>query len=907
MHTSPRHASLNYSVSLPASLSTEKPGPPVCSGPHDLALNLVRDTYLNFLLDAEDMRAATPLSRRAALALDRATPEIERGIGKLCAEVPLPRANDLQQRLDDKALAAFGQAIKAREHAAQQISIDPDLVIRSLRANGLPTAHILPDAAVALAMQGAFLDKLKRALSQIMFPAEAPPQGLHRADEAQISAALARIEPTRIGWQDTLTRRLLNPVAALTQTHAQQEYAHTESIVSQWVGLAPAALAARLDALDVCTEDGLAYMSARAVVDEADGRMGMRLDNWAELCAHLETRELSTLKPGPRLDDLAQAMNTSQLQASKANSVLGAILMPAPLAALIKRSIASSLWVGAAGEQAAVSEAMARVSRANPLLNAHFERMATYLPQLETSFPRVYTALQALAAVLAEKGFRTDSTIESISRHVEGAICKTVAGMDQAAPLRVIEQLHRECRKLLETDGNIWRGVAGQSWLNALRSKSLMLARQTRALAADLTTLGIPANLALHNQLVRAAMMDQAEAAVTTREGFHAWARNEPQAVKDLREALLAPNGKFRDAVRQHLNEMKRDANPARERLALNVERVAARLRASTTNPERQAARERQNDEARLLDEAIRDAQAAREGGQTERTQRAVEYSTELFLSKMPKGGSIAKRHAAVTHYLKSLKPGDLFDLVMHVHNRLLYRQNQGHTGPYRKRLAVEEDMLARILPALAELDRQSSERLTMKDMHSRFMSQHIKDSGVPLEAARRIANRVIMSTERLVDIAVSIRGSFGPQDERDKNIWNACAEARLAYLALEDQMAGLGEVGAVIKTIWGQTLDHYADSMLPSAPLSQALANSPLIYPLGDRVAAAALSDNHELILREMDKEDIQEQIARLSETASNQLTVQIQASAAHHALVFACATVTEYHRAQRAGINPR
>ncbi len=904
MPNTPRAASLNsllHHSTLLSDSSAAFSSAPICDTPERDALDMVLDTYLAWLLDAREPRPVTPMPERAARALDHASPPLEESIARLCAQ-PLPKTgNSLQHRFVREAVACFDEAIRTRQAAAQLITLHPDQLISALRATGLPNPHLLSDEVLTQALSGPFIDKLRRALVKLAPDAAQPMLGTSSVDQPTLRAALARIEPTRRVWQQTLMRETLKPCITHNRALFQQEYDRNKKLVGGLAALSPTSLAARLDALDACDEDALAFLNNQVVSREQDEYMGIPRDQWLALEGQIKARAQASNGAGPRLDDLSQAIRALRDNMSPRDSILCGLLMPAPLNARVQRSIASSLHCGSGSEAAGVNEALQRIHAADPALVAHLDRIENFLLRFGRSFPLLGNVLDAVLPAMAEKGLRTGADASDARRHLERAIIEAAGPAARAAHSAIIGQLIHDCRNTLNIHRDIWAGTRGLDWLLQLWNSSRLLTQKSAQLEADLKTLGFDITSELGKQLVQSALQGGMKHAVG-RWSFKSWVSSDADAAASLHEALLLPNGKFHEPVRLLLKEMRQGTNPARAALADGVERLAARLRSHTDNS-RQATQGQQASESLLLEAAIISAQTARRQLSELGREDDIEHATDRFLAKMPRGGAHAKRQNAVMRYLEGLPALDLIELAIHARNRKLFFLRDGSSGPYRKHLGLEKDMLSRILPALSDLDRRNRQRLTIGEMRARFMSGHTAQSGEHPDATRAAYNRAIMATDMLLDLAVSLRKNRGTPEEHAQNISIACAEARACYIDLNRKLNALGEIAKPIRLIWGQTIDGYAQNLPDHTSLGPAINNCALIYPIGDMVSPPILAQWHDRLLAELDQAPVSARISALVRALEANLVSGLQASPVHHALLFACSTVVEYHHAHRAG----
>jgi Skp family chaperone for outer membrane proteins len=327
-------------------------------------------------------------------------------------------------------------------------------------------------------------------------------------------------------------------------------------------------------------------------------------------------------------------------------------------------------------------------------------------------------------------------------------------------------------------------------------------------------------------------------------EGFKAFACANPGALNTLRRALLQSNGRFPKEVRQALNDMRKAGDPAMKHLALSIEQLADHLRANdkTDQPDN-----KENSEDQLLAQAKHEAQAAR-AKMTDPNNTEINLEIDKFLEKIPRTGSNEKRQLAIENHLKTLPPARLINLALNTSNCRLFRLDGSDSNPYRRHTPAEDGMLNRLLPTLKSLDQKSRNRLTIEEMQTRFLGQNPSASRDILEEEKRLADRMILSTEQVVDIAVSVHKSWGKPNDLDEVLAYACKEAELSFYWLEEEALALGEITSpLVYDIWIGALDKLAPRMPPEAQVTTTMATE-LIQSTVKEVSQPLLKDQQAL-----------------------------------------------------------
>ena len=820
----------------------------------------------------------------AARVLDEINPQLEeRRIGDLLHAAGM----------NASARSSFYAAIEKRAALAGRIFIGEHPLAWALRRLLGVSEHLVADHVLLNSLPNELLDKLRRALVCVVFPGDTRPNATPTEVSAdQLRQAMMRTKKSLTTWRDDLMRRMLLPITQNLHQARIAEHEHNNRQAIKLVQLSPEAQAAALDELDATGEDALRFCAQRDASQGAE-YLGITSEQWLPLRAHLQHREAASGKQPLPVAALHAALGHIRPQWSAAEVHLGCLLMQPILLNRLQSSIGSSLYIGCDSVDSAIKNALVRLEKTG-ILEQHLQQVSKLARDMQQTAPQAWALLDYLLSRLLETpNAQLQTPLPSLATHIQAGALKQ--GLNSDRPLsRFFSALSEQCQQSLEAHAAHWQNTPCRLWLRHARLTAQRLGEQCAALQRDLHDMGICGIQPLEKSLVAGALNGNALADAGGNAFAH-FSGADPAQQGKIKDSLLQKNGKTTRATLDKLKQMRSSNAPARAALCALVESLANRMRAQKAHS---AVALETNEDDRLIQAAIEDAQANQSPAPADTTIAKIESTLDKFLESMQTTGSLAKRADAITKKLGRMSAQEIIQLGCALLHRQLHLEIRNQIEPYRKRSGTVDTILRGTLPRLSDIGEISEQQhgLTTGELRkviNEYVTQSSEDPRLDKESPQLIARRAPMCTERLTSYVLSIKKGRSTAETHQQNLEYAGYLGVASYLGLSKALRSIPVLGTLAHSIWGSMLDLYADTMPDNVTAAHAIDNVGLIYPLGDQVFNEHAPRLAEALADARTHPQLAEQVRGLMNVSTVEIRRGLRNSVANEALGYVAATL--------------
>jgi hypothetical protein len=834
---------INASVSAPqlGVLQAQLKNAP-CTNPDERALNLVRSTYLEYLLQSEHAGhfERGSLLDLAAQAMDRSELDIEDHINRIALTQKDTPAKTPEETLDHDAMIAFSEVIDKRQWAERNIRLAYDFPTSAFRNAQMPSERIVTDRYIRESVSGVFAQKLFRALAFIQFPGELRPQGPVFPQHEDLCAALARIPKALAQWQTALCEKLLTPINDANRNLAEREVNDTSKTLVSLLDLSPAALAEKLDTLDACAEDALSFACQRALESTHSEHMGIAIARWQSLSAHLDARARHLHQAKASLAELSAMVAKAKPDLSNEYAVLCGLMLKSSTIALLQRSLASSMLLGLEGKDT-LPDAWARLMSlgSGTELAGQLDDSAEFCSRIARVFPGLNQVLKNLMPLLEQKGMRLDQHPRELGIITQLSVLKMLAEQNASAVAHCA-QLRNDCRNTLLAHRESWQDSPGQLLIQHIRQTSSDMLPKLESLEETMKSLASDLPPGLLNILTCGALNPVLAPRDCAKRAFDWLKKSEPPLLDTLRQQWLDQTLKLKPDLRVELARLRREEPAHQVALARILEPLTDRVRDEEKRLaalDAKSAKKKSSDDD-LLEAAIAQANQEREAAKSstdvddapmtqQDAYQQLDEPLNWFLKRMPRTVSDNKRLDALSHYLTHEDTDQLMMLALNIVSRSQYLALTGSPEPYKPRNTIAEKWLAMVLPGLNAMDEVSSPRLTAGQMRARLLKDVISfDQNNPTACANaeKLINHWVLSTTRLCDMVISMKNTGATAAAQEENILRATTEAREQFETYSKHLLETPLIGDVLYNAWLKILDAHIGQYDTEAPLSQSI-----------------------------------------------------------------------------------
>lgn len=829
-------------------------------------LAVVRETCAAHSLDvlAGMPPTADSLTRAAARALDLLDTPHERAI----AQLPLPDGESIQARFDTLGLQAFRSAIQTRDTHASRIRVDDKALLSALRGFARESQNVIPDVALLGALSPALLDRLRRSLCFSL------PEGAARSSDepvtsAQILEAMTRMRPLWQNWLDLLRGQVLAPVIASNQQRRDSSLTSRSQLAAEFAAASPAQLVARLDALDACSEDALLY-SARAALSAPDSEtLGVARADWERLHLELDVRERAARAGILQLDEMAQALQSSDLPHPGLDRLAVALADSALMTRLL-RACATERRTNPEASSAETLRTVVQRMQAEPgnKLSALLARSAELHNHLHQTQPALGHLLDRIIADALAHNARLREDPANFSETIEHALIDHLEGHTSAPPSEALDTLAEGIQKLRKEHSRTFADTLGLLWTNRIQLVLRSLHRRVQTLASSSAVLGLDAESPLAKRLHLAAIDKRRNISRAANECFSDYASMDAPTQARIKRAALGPNGRPTTAAANELGRLRR-GNGDEQRLADLLERQINRMRAHDQRNAKPATKEADDDA--LLDQAILDARRA----------PSVEAEIDRFLTPAPKLGSEARRLNDLSARLNRLTTPSRRALMLELAERHAAEQVPELFARYKKRSAIENWFLNEALPSLGSFNKLASRRIEIAGLRDALIQRGL----APIDAWR-----ALMCLDSASEVSSAIHLIPATPQSLDEATEAACDLARSLFEHHATALAGLPDVGPLMQSVWEETLNRHAWHHRSTRLLKSAIEDPARIKLIASERFDALLKDNEAGLTRAAKNPALQEKLGQLIEQLSWDILGELKSSPAVEASYALC-----------------